>query len=103
MGHLQSAFSAQGANSDYQYQSFGVPGLGLKQGLGKDLVISPYSTALAAMIDPQAAVANFHALAVEGGEGPWGFYEAIDYTPERVPEGDAASSFRVTWRTIKGW
>jgi cyclic beta-1,2-glucan synthetase len=88
-GISESAFSAHGTNSDYQYQSFGVPGLGLKQGLGKDLVISPYSTALAAMIDAPAAVANFRTLAAQGGEGPWGCYDAIDYTPERVPEGES--------------
>jgi cyclic beta-1,2-glucan synthetase len=87
-GISESAFAAQGTNSDYQYQSFGVPGLGLKQGLSKDLVISPYSTALAAMIDPAAAVRNFRALAADGGEGPWGCYEALDYTPERVSEGE---------------
>ena len=44
-GISESAFSAQAMNSDYHYQSFGVPGLGLKRGLAKDLVISPYSTA----------------------------------------------------------
>jgi cyclic beta-1,2-glucan synthetase len=87
-GISESAFAAQGTNSDYQYQSFGVPGLGLKQGLGKDLVVSPYSTALAAMIDAPAAVANFRALSADGVEGPWGCYDAVDYTPERIPEGE---------------
>jgi cyclic beta-1,2-glucan synthetase len=88
-GISESAFSAQGTNSDYQYQSFGAPGLGLKQGLGKDLVISPYSTALASMIEARAAAANFRALASQGGEGPWGCYDAIDFTSERVPEGES--------------
>ncbi len=87
-GISESAFSALGANSDYHYQSFGVPGLGLKRGLGKDLVISPYSTALALAMKPAEAVANFRVLASEGAEGPWGFYDALDYTPDRVPEGE---------------
>jgi cyclic beta-1,2-glucan synthetase len=87
-GISESAFAAMGVNSDYHYQSFGVPGLGLKRGLGKDLVISPYSTALAAIIDAPAAVANFRALEAEGALGPWGFYDAVDYTPERVPAGE---------------
>jgi cyclic beta-1,2-glucan synthetase len=87
-GISESTFALQAANGDYHYQSFGVPGLGLKRGLGKDLVISPYSTALALAIRPAAAVANFRALAAEGAEGPWGFYDALDYTPERVPEGE---------------
>ncbi len=87
-GISESAFAAQAANGDYHYQSFGVPGLGLKRGLGKDLVISPYSTALALPIRPAAAVANFRYLAAQGAEGPWGFYDAVDYTTERVPEGE---------------
>ena len=85
-GISESAFAAFGVNSDYHYQSFGVPGLGLKRGLAKDLVVSPYSTALAAPINPVAAVENFRALAAEGADGPWGFYDAVDFTPERVPE-----------------
>lgn len=87
-GISESAFGAFGANSDYHYQSFGVPGLGLKRGLGKDLVISPYSTALALMIAPSEATENLRYLADEGAEGPWGFYDAVDYTPDRVPEGE---------------
>jgi cyclic beta-1,2-glucan synthetase len=87
-GISESAFSAQAANGDYHYQSFGVPGLGLKRGLGKDLVVSPYSTALALPVRPEAAIANFQALAGQGAEGPWGFYDALDYTPERVPAGE---------------
>jgi len=87
-GISESSYAALGANSDYHYQSFGVPGLGLKRGLSKDLVISPYSTALALAVRPAEACANFQYLAKEGAEGPWGFYESVDYTPDRVPEGD---------------
>ena len=83
-GISESAFSAQGANTDYHYQSFGVPGLGLKRGLARDLVISPYSTTLAAEIDPAAAAANLRDLIAEGAEGEWGLYDALDYTPSRV-------------------
>ena len=71
----------------YQYSSFGVPGLGLKRGLSQDAVIAPYATALAAMVDPQAAARNFLRLAAAGGRGRYGWYEALDYTPARLPEG----------------
>jgi cyclic beta-1,2-glucan synthetase len=73
---------------DYQYQSFGVPGLGLKRGLSKDLVVAPYATLLAVQVDAAAAVANFAALREAGGEGPFGFYEAIDFTPDRLDKGE---------------
>ena len=86
-GISESAFGALAANSDYHYRSFGVPGLGLKRGLAKDLVVSPYSTMLALEIDPAAAAANLEALAAEGGLGPWGMYDALDFTPERLPAG----------------
>ena len=86
-GVSESAFGALAVNSDYHYRSFGVPGLGLKRGMSKDLVISPYSTLLALEIDPGAAVGNLEALAAEGGLGPWGMYDAIDYTPHRLPAG----------------
>ncbi len=86
-GISESAFCTQSVSLDYQYQAFGVPGLGLKRGLANDLVIAPYATALAAMVRPRAALANFHRLAAEGAAGAYGFYEAIDFTTERLPAG----------------
>jgi cyclic beta-1,2-glucan synthetase len=86
-GISESAFSSQYINLDYQYQAFGVPGLGLKRGLAQDLVVAPYATALAAMVRPHEALANFRRLAAEGADGRYGFYEAIDYTRSRLPEG----------------
>jgi cyclic beta-1,2-glucan synthetase len=86
-GISESAFGALAVNSDYHYRSFGVPRLGLKRGLGEDLVVSPYSTMLALEIDPHAATQNLHDLVREGALGPWGMYDALDYTPQRVPPG----------------
>jgi cyclic beta-1,2-glucan glucanotransferase len=86
-GISESAYNARDLDLTYQYTSFGVPGLGLKRGLSEDLVIAPYATALAAMIDPAAATQNFARLAKAGGKGAYGFYEALDYTSARVPEG----------------
>ena len=86
-GISESAYAARDLDLTYQYSSFGVPGLGLKRGLSEDLVIAPYATALAAMIDPSAAVENFERLAAAGGKGIYGFYEALDYTSSRLPEG----------------
>ncbi|MGN6133444.1 MAG: GH36-type glycosyl hydrolase domain-containing protein, partial [Aureliella sp.] len=68
-------------------RSFGVPGLGLKRGLAKDLVISPYSTMLALPLEPLWAVENLRTLSAEGAFGDWGFYEALDYTPSRLRRG----------------
>ena len=86
-GISESGFNARDLAQTYQYSSFGVPGLGLKRGLSDDLVIAPYATGLAAMVDPEAAVRNFARLAKAGGSGRYGFREALDYTSRRLPEG----------------
>ncbi len=83
-GVSESAFNERDLELTYQYSNFGVPGLGLKRGLSEDLVIAPYATALAAMINPHAAAENFARLAKLGARGPYGFYEALDYTATRT-------------------
>src|SRR5256712_170042 len=79
---------------NYQYKAFGVPGLGLKRGLGDELVVAPYATALAAMVDPVRAAHNFRRLAREGLDGAYGFYEAIDYTHRKADDGETVSEPR---------
>jgi cyclic beta-1,2-glucan synthetase len=86
-GVSESGYNFLDANLNYQYHAFGVPGLGLKRGLGEDLVVAPYASALALMVDPEAACANLERLADLGMEGRFGFYEAIDYTPARLVRG----------------
>ncbi len=86
-GASESAYNARDLEFTYQYSSFGIPSLGLKRGVGDSTVIAPYATALAAMIDPGAAVANFARLERAGGRGRYGWYEALDYTKGRIPEG----------------
>jgi cellobiose phosphorylase len=86
-GISESAYNAQDLERNYQYRAFGVPGLGLKRGLAEDLVIAPYACILAAPLVPAEVRRNLDWLAREGVAGTYGFYEAIDYTPERTPEG----------------
>jgi cyclic beta-1,2-glucan synthetase len=93
-GISESAYNARDKEFTYQYSNFGVPGLGFKRGLGENAVIAPYATALAAMVDPAAATANFALLAERGGRGRYGFYEALDFTPSRLPEGQAQAVVR---------
>ena len=93
-GISESAYNARDLNLAYQYTSFGVPELGLKRRLSEDLVIAPYATALATMIDPGTATQNFAHLAKVGGMGTYGFYEALDYTRARVPEGEHVAIVR---------
>jgi cyclic beta-1,2-glucan synthetase len=93
-GISESGYNALDASLSYQYRAFGVPGLGLKRGLAGDLVVAPYASALALTVEPEAACANLQRLAGAGGGGEFGFYEAIDYTPSRVPSGQSSAVVR---------
>lgn len=85
-GISESAYNVRDLQLNYQYGPFGVPGLGLKRGLSEDLVVSPYATILATTVNPQGALENLRALEREEALARYGFYEAIDYTPERLPQ-----------------
>ena len=93
-GISESGYNAIDVHRNYQYRAFGVPGLGLKRGLAEDLVIAPYASALALMVAPEEACMNLERLAAEGFETRYGFYEAIDYTPSRLPRGQSSAVVR---------
>ena len=86
-GISESGYNAVDVQLNYQYRAFGVPGLGLKRGLGEDLVVAPYASVMALMVVPEAACRNLQLLASEGMAGKFGFYEAVDYTPSRLRQG----------------
>ena len=86
-GISESGYNMLDRSLNYQYRAFGVPGLGLKRGLADDLVIAPYATALALMVEPEAACQNLERLDSDGRQGNYGFFEAVDYTPSRLPPG----------------
>ncbi len=83
-GISESGYSAFDFNLNYQYKAFGVPELGLKRGLANDMVTAPYASILAIGIEPGPVADNLKELARMGMDGPWGFYEAIDFTPSRL-------------------
>ncbi|TAM38518.1 MAG: cyclic beta 1-2 glucan synthetase [Rhodanobacter sp.] len=93
-GVSESGYNTLDAHFTYQYRAFGVPGLGLKRGLGDDVVIAPYASALALMIAPTAATKNLQRLAEAGAQARYGMYEAIDYTPARLPVGQSSALVR---------
>jgi cyclic beta-1,2-glucan synthetase len=79
-GISECAYNLTDRHSTYQYKAFGVPGLGLKRGLADELVVAPYATALAAMLEPQLAARNLRRLSEQGCTGAYGYYDALDYT-----------------------
>ena len=86
-GVSESGFNARDLEFTYQYSNFGVPGLGLKRGLAEESVVAPYATALGAMLEPRAALENFARLQALGARGRYGWHEAVDFNPRRVPDG----------------
>ena len=85
-GVSESGYNLVDRHDNYQYKAFGVPGLGLKRGLGDERVVAPYATALAAMIDPAQAARNLRRLSRAGLEGEYGYFESIDYSHDKSEE-----------------
>ena len=79
-GVSESAYNVRDRQQTYQYRAFGVPDLALKRGLGRELVIAPYASALAAQVDPARALSNLRAMESMGALSAYGFCDAIDYT-----------------------
>ena len=87
-GISESGYNTVDAQMNYQYRAFGVPSLGLQRGLAQELVIAPYASMLAVMVDPVAACSNLERLVAEGVGGRFGLFEAVDHTAARLPPGD---------------
>ena len=79
-GISESAYNVRDRAHTYQYRAFGVPDLALKRGLSRELVIAPYATALALMVEPHQSIRNLGVLESEGALGPYGFRDAVDYS-----------------------
>nr|MDQ3080825.1 DUF3131 domain-containing protein [Gemmatimonadota bacterium] len=79
-GISESAYNIRDRAFTYQYRAFGVPDIALKRGLSRELVVAPYASALALLVEPHQAVRNMALLEAEGALGPYGFRDAIDYS-----------------------
>jgi cyclic beta-1,2-glucan synthetase len=93
-GISESGYYAFDANTDYQYGPLGVPGLGLRRNLEADLVVAPYASLLALPLQPETVMKNLSQFIKLGMLGLYGFCEAIDYTPSRLPTGRSSAIVR---------
>jgi len=101
-GISESAFNLVDLEGNYQYKAFGVPGLGMKRGLREELVVAPYATALAMMVEPQAALSNFDRLSQLGLDGRYGFYEAVDFSPPKSYRNRDGEAAEPPWEKDRG-
>ncbi len=93
-GVSESAFNARDREMNYQYHAFGVATLGLNRNLADDHVIAPYASILAAQFKPGQALKNLVRLDELCALGRYGYYDAVDFTPRRLPEGQSLAVVR---------
>ena len=89
-GISEAAFNLKDLQYNYQYRAFGIPWLGLKRGLADEMVVSTYGSVLAINDIPKETVENLRRLEQYGMYKQYGFYESLDFTPERVRKGREA-------------
>ncbi|MBA4264224.1 MAG: carbohydrate-binding protein, partial [Comamonadaceae bacterium] len=82
-GVSESAYAGRDHTLAYQYSPQGVPRLALRRTPENERVVAPYATALATQVDAPAACRNLRRLEALSARGPYGFMEALDYTPGR--------------------
>ena len=85
------------AAGNFEYHAFGVPQLAIHKVDADGPVVSPYSSFLALPIDSPATLRNLRKLQRKKALGAYGFYEAVDFNPER-----ARSRFR-RYELVRCW
>lgn len=87
-GISEAAFNLRDLDNNYQYKAFGIPWLGIKRGLADEMVVAPYGSVLAVTEVPKEVIKNLKELEKQGMYQKYGFYESIDYTPNRLKIGE---------------
>ena len=102
-GISESGYNKTDAQLNYQYRAFGVPGLGLQARPGR----RPGRRALRQRAGadgrrPRPPARTCGGWRATASSAPYGFYEAIDYTPARLPpRQEPASPCARSWRTTR--
>ena len=82
-GKSESAFFSLDGSLNYRYKAHGVQALSLCRGMNEEKVVAPYAAFLALAVSRDKALDDLHRLEKAGALGPWGFWDALDFTPER--------------------
>jgi cyclic beta-1,2-glucan synthetase len=93
-GISESSCSERNPDRHYRYHAFGLQSLALCHSDGDELVISPYSSFLALLVDAPNATKNIHEMKARGWSGALGFYDACDFTPSRMADGQSSEPVR---------
>ncbi len=90
-GISEAAFDVKDLNSNYQYKAFGIPWLGLKRGLEEEIVVASYASLLAITDKPKEVIKNLKILEKYGMYSKYGFYESLDFSPQRLKANETAN------------
>ena len=90
-GISESAYAASDQTLAYQYAPQGVPRLALRRTPPDELVVAPYASVLASMLEPARACDNLRWLESLQARTEMGFIEALDFTPERQGQSGASA------------
>ncbi|MBE6671927.1 MAG: DUF3131 domain-containing protein, partial [Ruminococcaceae bacterium] len=86
-GRSESGYYAFDRDLNYQYKAFGAHRLALDPDSVKNDVIAPYASILCLEMSLCFPIKNLKRMMQSDLYGPFGFYEAVDYTPARVGGG----------------
>jgi hypothetical protein len=95
-GISECAFAKLEENGAYSYRAFGVPQLALQQDEDR-LVVAPYATMLALVIDPAEAIRNLRWMTKKEWFGRYGYYESADFSRDVRP------SRRQRFALVRSW
>lgn len=98
-GISEAAFNLKDLQYNYQYRAFGIPWLGLKRGLADEMVVSTYGSVLAINDIPKETVENLRRLEQYGMYKQYGFYESLDFTPEKSKKRQRSRSSKNIYGT----
>jgi cyclic beta-1,2-glucan synthetase len=93
-GISEASCSEKNPDGHYRYHAFGVPSLALNRDNGDDVVVSPYSSFLALLVDSESAAKNILDMKSKGWAGDYGFFDSCDFTPSRMPQGESSEVVR---------
>jgi len=93
-GYTESGCNAVDAAARYRVERFGLSAAALRRRADDDLAAAPHGAALALGVAPALAAANLRRMADQGLLGESGFYEAIEYAPARLPQGERQAVVR---------
>jgi hypothetical protein len=102
-GVSESGYNTVDASMNYQYRAFGVPGTGLKRGLGDDMVVAPYATMMGLMVEPERPAPTWNAWPGWASPAPTASTRRSTTPPRACRAARTSPWCAPSWRTTRAW